>query len=68
MNNLKLTKTWIKAALIRAVRTMAQTAIATMGTSAMICEINWSVVLSLSLMAGLLSVLTSLAGIPEAKE
>jgi len=68
VNNLKLTKTWIKAALIRAVRTMAQTAIATMGTSAMICEINWSVVLSLSLMAGLLSVLTSLAGIPEAKE
>ena len=65
---MKKSKAWLKAAGIRAIRTMAQTAIATMGTSAMICSVNWSVVLSSTLMAGILSVLTSLAGLPEAKE
>ncbi len=62
------TKKWLKAASIRALKTVAQSAIATIGTSAMICEINWEVVISSSLIAGLLSVLTSLTGIPEAKE
>jgi len=61
-------KLWLKAAGIRAIKTVSQTAIATMGTSAMICEINWKVVLSASVTSGLLSLLTSLAGIPEAKQ
>lgn len=59
---------WIKAALIRAVKTVAQTAIATLGTTALITDVNWSVVLGASAMAGLLSLLTSLAGLPEVKE
>ena len=63
----KYSAEWFKAAGIRALRTTAQTAIATMGTSAMICEINWKVVLSSAATAGLLSVLTSLAGLPEAQ-
>jgi len=61
-------KAWLKAAGIRAIKTVSQTAIATIGTSAMICEINWKVVISSALTAGLLSVLTSLAGLPEATE
>lgn len=56
---------WIKAAAIRAAKTVAQTAIATIGTTAMITEVNWLVVLSASALAGALSVLTSLAGLPE---
>ena len=60
-------KEWLKAAVIRAVKTMAQTALATVGTSAMICEVNWGVVLSSALVAGLLSILTSLTGLPEAE-
>ena len=56
---------WMKAAAIRAVKTMAQTAIATIGTTAVIESVNWQIVLSASLLAGLLSVLTSLAGLPE---
>ena len=56
---------WIKAALIRAVKTVAQTAIATIGTSAMLSDINWVMVLSSSALAGILSILTSLAGLPE---
>ena len=64
----KLTFTWLKAAGIRAVRTIAQTAIATIGTSAAMDSVNWPMVLSASILAGILSILTSLAGLPEVKE
>ena len=57
--------TWFKAAGIRALKTIAQTAIATIGTSAVISEVNWLMVGSASLLAGILSLLTSVAGIPE---
>jgi len=60
-------KEWIKAAGIRALKTVAQTAIATIGTSAVISEVNWIIVLSASGLAGLLSLLTSVAGLPELK-
>lgn len=59
------TKKWIKAAGVRAVKTVAQTAIATIGTSAVISDVNWAVVVSASVLAGVLSILTSIAGIPE---
>lgn len=65
---MSLTKKWLKCALIRAVKTVAQTAMATIGTATLLGEVNWVAVASASLLAGLLSVLTSLAGIPEAKE
>lgn len=58
-------KEWIKKAGIRALKTVAQTAVATIGTTALITEINWLVVCSASAMAGVLSLLTSLAGLPE---
>ena len=61
-------KKWFKAAGIRALKTVAQTAIATIGTSALIAEVNWIAVVSASLLAGLLSILTSLAGLPEVDE
>jgi len=60
-------KVWIRAALIRALRSVAQTALATLGTGAMLSEVNWIAVGSASLMAGIFSVLTSLAGLPECK-
>ena len=63
-----MTKKWLKAAAIRAAKTMAQTAVATIGTTALITEVNWAVVLSASALTGALSVLTSLAGLPEVKE
>ena len=62
------TKEFWKAALMRAVRTVAQTAIATIGTAAVMSEVNWMVVGSASLLAGILSILTSVAtGLPEAE-
>ena len=59
------TKAWAKAAAIRALKTVCQTAIATIGTAALLSEVNWVAVASASLLAGVLSVLTSLAGLPE---
>ena len=61
-------KKWLKAALIRCVRTIAQTAIATIGTSAVMGDVNWLMVGSSSLLAGILSILTAIAGLPEVKE
>lgn len=58
-------KNWIKAAAVRAVKTVAQTAVATIGTSAAMGEVNWIMVGSASLLAGILSLLTSVAGLPE---
>lgn len=65
--NKKIAK-WLKAAAVRAVKTIAQTAVATIGTSAVLSAVDWRVVVSASLLAGLLSVLTSVAGLPEVKE
>ena len=62
------TKKWFEAALIRALRTVCQTAIATIGTAVAMEDVNWLAVLSASLLAGVLSMLTSLAGLPEVKE
>ena len=62
------TKQWFIAAGIRALRTIAQTAIATIGTSAAMGDVNWKLVLSASVLAGILSLLTSLAGLPEVPE
>ena len=58
-------KKWALAAGVRAIKTVAQTAVATIGTSAMISEVNWLMVGSASLLAGILSLLTSVAGLPE---
>ncbi len=58
-------KKWLKAAGIRAVKTVAQTAVATIGTSAVIGEVNWIAAASASVLAGILSLLTSVAGLPE---
>ena len=59
---------WLKAAGIRALKTVAQTAIATIGTTALMDEVNWIMVGSASLLAGILSMLTSIAGLPELKD
>lgn len=59
---------WLKAAAVRAVKTVAQTAVATIGTTAMLSEVDWRVVASSALLAGVLSLLTSVAGLPELKE
>lgn len=58
-------KRWVKAAAVRAVKTIAQTAVATIGTSAYMGDVNWTLVASASALAGVLSVLTSIAGLPE---
>ena len=58
-------KTWMKAAGIRAIKTIAQTAVATIGTSAVLGDVNWVAVVSASVLAGVLSLLTSVAGLPE---
>lgn len=61
-------KLWIKAAGVRAIKTVAQTAVATIGTAAVISSVDWRMVVSSSILAGVLSVLTSVAGLPEVKE
>ena len=58
-------KEWFKAASIRAIKTVAQTAVATIGTSAALHEVNWLIVASAAVLAGVLSMLTSVAGLPE---
>ena len=63
-----MTKQWFKAAGIRAGRTIAQTATATLATTTLLTEGNWIAVLSASALSGLLSLLTSIAGLPEIKE
>ena len=65
---MKCFKTWIKAAGIRAIKTVAQTAVATIGTSAVLGEVNWTMVGSAALLAGILSLLTSVAGLLECKD
>ena len=64
---MKCWKTWIKAAVVRAIKTVAQTAVATIGTTAVMAEVDWLMVASASALAGVLSLLTSLAGLPECK-
>ena len=61
-------KAWFKAAGIRAVKTVAQTAVATIGTAAVLDEVNWLMVASASVLAGILSMLTSVAGLPEVEK
>ena len=61
------TKKWLKASAIRAVKTMAQTAVATIGTSAVMGDVNWLMVASASALSGIISILTSVAGIPEVR-
>ena len=65
---MKKYKKWFKCAGIRAIKTVAQTAVATIGTSAVMGEVNWLMVGSASLLAGILCLLTSVAGLPELEE
>lgn len=62
------TRKWMRAAGVRAIKTIAQTAIATIGTSAVLASVDWKMVVSASVLSGILSVLTSVAGLPEVKE
>ena len=61
-------KTWLKAALIRAIKTVAQTAVSLIGVGSVMSDINWAMVGSASVLAGILSILTSIAGLPEVQE
>ncbi|MCR5777289.1 MAG: holin [Lachnospiraceae bacterium] len=65
MRRKMINRQWMKAAAVRAIKTVAQTAIATIGTSVVMNDVNWVMVGSASLLAGILSVLTSIAGLPE---
>ena len=65
---MKKWKSWIKAAGIRAIKTVAQTAVATIGTSAFLAQVDWRMVISASILAGVLSLLTSVAGLPEVSD
>ena len=60
-----MNKTWLKCALIRAVKTVCQTAVALIGTTIVISDVDWLMVASASILAGIVSILTSIAGIPE---
>ena len=62
------TKKWLKSAAVRAVKTVAQSAVATIGTAAALGVVDWVMVISASTLAGILSILTSIAGLPEVKE
>lgn len=61
-------KQWVKAAAIRAIKTVAQTAVAMIGTSIALADVNWQLVVSAAVLAGLLSLLTSVAGLPEVSD
>lgn len=61
-------KKWLKCAGVRAIKTIAQTAVATIGTATVLGAVNWAVVASASVLSGVLSILTSIAGLPELKE
>lgn len=63
-----MNKTWMKAALVRALKTWCQTAAATLGTNALLSEVDWLVVASAATMAAIFSILTSLAGLPEVEQ
>ncbi len=65
---LKNFKQWLKCATVRAIKTIAQTAVSTIGVTAMMDEVNWVAVVSASLLSGILSMLTSISGLPEVKE
>ena len=65
---MNINRIWWKAAFVRALRTVAQTAVASLGTAAVLSDVNWLAVLSASALAGVLSLLTSLTGLPEVQE
>lgn len=62
------TKLWLKCAGVRAIKTMAQTFVATIGTSVVLTDVNWAMVVSASVLAGILSLATSVAGLPELEQ
>lgn len=64
----RMSKKWWKAAAVRAIKTVAQTAVAMVGTAVVMDDVNWVMVLSASVLAGILSLLTSVAGLPEVEE